>query len=268
MAEAHAAPRCRASVPVEIGASSLLQSLTCLDSPLRAGDIPSGPQAGGAGRANGARLDGVARARPARRNRCREPLQIEQKALTKMRAVARNIDFVSVSEKAPASAFAWVAVRVRIICCYASAIPQSICEALAELFSCRPPRVDRWPMPRLVTAEPSCARCRECGWTRDADDNWSALITPSNARFTDLGMLVSRLTFIQQRSYDRRCRTSHSCQNRTHEPHKPGGGEKPGEASCQPALSQLLTFPFATQMEPPSDAPGHEKCHREENEQR
>jgi|SRR5450631_369205 hypothetical protein len=131
-----------------------------------------------------------------------------------------------------------------------------------------PPRVDRWPMPRLVTAEPSCARCRECGWTRDADDNWSALITPSNARFTDLGMLVSRLTFIQQRSYDRRCRTSHSCQNRTHEPHKPGGGEKPGEASCQPALSQLLTFPFATQMEPPSDAPGHEKCHREENEQR
>ena len=51
-----------------------------------------------------------------------------------MRAVARNIDFVSVSEKAPASAFAWVAVRVRIICCYASAIPQPICEALAELF--------------------------------------------------------------------------------------------------------------------------------------
>jgi hypothetical protein len=97
-------------------------------------------QAGGAGRANGARLDGVARAWPARRNRCREPLQIEQKALTKMRAVARNIDFVSVSEKAPASAFAWVAVRVRIICCYASAIPQSICEALAELFSCRPHR--------------------------------------------------------------------------------------------------------------------------------
>src|SRR5450432_2280682 len=140
MAEAHAAPRCRASVPVEIGASSLLQSLTCLDSPRRAGDIPSGPQAGGAARANGARLDGVARARPARRNRCREPLQIEQKALTKMRAVARNIDFVSVSEKAPASAFAWVAVRVRIICCYASAIPQSICEALAELFSCRPHR--------------------------------------------------------------------------------------------------------------------------------
>jgi hypothetical protein len=50
---------------------------------------------------------------------------------------------------------------------------------------------------------------------RDADDNRTALITPSNARFTDLGMLVSRLTFIQQRSYDRRCRTSHSCQFRT-----------------------------------------------------
>jgi hypothetical protein len=47
---------------------------------------------------------------------------------------------------------------------------------------------------------------------RDADDNRTALIAPSNARFTDLGMLVSRLTFIQQRSYDRRCRTSHSCQ--------------------------------------------------------
>jgi hypothetical protein len=29
---------------------------------------------------------------------------------------------------------------------------------------------------------------------RDADDNRTALITPSNARFTDLGMLVSRLT--------------------------------------------------------------------------
>ena len=28
-----------------------------------------------------------------------------------------------------------------------------------------PPRVDRWPMPRLVTAEPSCARCRECAWS-------------------------------------------------------------------------------------------------------
>jgi len=47
---------------------------------------------------------------------------------------------------------------------------------------------------------------------RDADDNRTALITPSNARFTDLGTLVSRLTFIQQRSYVRRCRTSHSCQ--------------------------------------------------------
>jgi hypothetical protein len=49
------------------------------------------------------------------------------------------------------------------------------------------------------------------GLERDADDNRTALITPSNARFTDLGMLVSRLTFIQQRSYDRRCRTSNSC---------------------------------------------------------
>ncbi len=53
---------------------------------------------------------------------------------------------------------------------------------------------------------------------RDADDNRTALITPSNARFTDLGMLVSRLTFIQQRSYDRRCRTSHSCQKGTRPP--------------------------------------------------
>jgi hypothetical protein len=161
MAEAHAAPHRGASVAVEIGASSLLPFLTCLDSPRRASDSLSSPQAGGAGRANGARLDGVARAWPARqeqanefllrrvprtnsgiarcpRNRCREPLQIEQKAFMKMRAVARNIDFVSLSENAPASGFAWVAVRVRIICCYASAIPQPICEALAELFSCRP----------------------------------------------------------------------------------------------------------------------------------
>jgi hypothetical protein len=74
------------------------------------------------------------------RNRCREPLQIEQEALAKMHAVARNIDFVSVSEKAPASAFAWVAVRVGLICCFASAIHQPICEAMAELFSCRPHR--------------------------------------------------------------------------------------------------------------------------------
>jgi hypothetical protein len=163
MAEAHAAPHRGVSVPVEIGASSLLPFLTCLDSPRRASDSLSSPQAGGAGRANGARLDGVARAWPARqkqankfllrrvprtnsgtvrcpRNRCREPLQIEPKALTKMRAVGRNIDFVGVSEKAPASGFAWVAARVRIICCYASAIPQPICEAMAELFSCRPKR--------------------------------------------------------------------------------------------------------------------------------
>jgi hypothetical protein len=35
---------------------------------------------------------------------------------------------------------------------------------------------------------------------------------------------------------------------------------EPSEASClQPALCQLLKFPFATQMNPPSDAPDHEK---------
>jgi hypothetical protein len=265
MAEAHAAPRRGASVPVEIGASSLLPFLTCLDSARRASDSLSSPQAGGAGRANGARLDGVARAWPSRqtqvnkfppsapartdsevarcpRNRRREPLQIEQKALTKMSAVARNIDFVSVSEKAPASTFAWVAHRVRIICCYASAIPRPICEALAELFSCRPHRAPvvystlrYFPPPksrikhpraggssaRRSLADASVSHCRtvvrplqRMRLERDADDNRTAWITPSNARFTDLGMLVSRLTFIQQRSYDRRCRTSHSCQNR------------------------------------------------------
>src|SRR5450755_569375 len=53
---------------------------------------------------------------------------------------------------------------------------------------------------------------------RDAVDNRTALITPFNARFTDLGTLVSRLTFIQQWSYDRRCRTSHSCRFQTHAP--------------------------------------------------
>jgi hypothetical protein len=266
MAEAHAAPHRGASVAVEIGASSLTPSLTCLDSPRRASDSLSSPQADGAGRANGARLDGVARASPARqeqanefllrrvprtnsgiarcpRNRCREPLQIEQKAFMKMRAVARNIDFVSLSEKAPASGFAWVAVRVRIICCYASAIPQPICEALAELFSCRPHRAPvvystlrYFPPPksrikhprasgssaRRSLADASVSHCRtvvrplqRMRLERDADDNRTALITPSNARFVDLGMLVSRLTFIQQRSYDRRCRTSHSCHKRT-----------------------------------------------------
>jgi len=206
MAEAHAAPHRRASVPVEIGASSLTPFLTCLDSPRRASDSLSIPQAGGAGRANGARLDGVARAWPALqkqankfppsapartnsgigrcpRNRCREPFQIEQKALTKMSAVARNIDFVGVSEEAPASGFTWVAVRVRIICCYASAFPNQYARRWPSFFlavliehlsstprydislrrNCAsnirgpavPPRVDRWPMLRLVTAEPS-----------------------------------------------------------------------------------------------------------------
>src|SRR5437879_4659494 len=66
MAEAHAAPHRGVSVRVEIGASSLLPFLTCLDRPRRASDSLSSPQAGGAGRANGARLDGVARAWPAR----------------------------------------------------------------------------------------------------------------------------------------------------------------------------------------------------------
>ena len=46
------------------GASSLLPFLTCLDSPRRASDSLSSPQAGGAGRANGARLDGLARPGP------------------------------------------------------------------------------------------------------------------------------------------------------------------------------------------------------------
>jgi hypothetical protein len=165
-----------------------------------------------------------------------------------MSAVARNIDFVGASEEAPASGFAWVAVRVRIICCYASAIPQPICEALAELFSCRPHRAPivystlrYFPPPksrikhpracgssaRRSLADASVSHCRtvvrplqRMRLERDADDNRTALITPSNARFTDLGMLASRLTFIQQRSYDRRCRTSHSCQIQTFRPHR------------------------------------------------
>jgi hypothetical protein len=57
-------------------------------------------------------------------------------------------------------------------------------------------------------------------------------------------------------------------QKRTHELHKPGGGEKPGEALCQLAPSQLLAFPFAPQMKPPSGAPDHENCGREEKQQR
>jgi hypothetical protein len=53
-----------------------------------------------------------------------------------------------------------------------------------------PPRVDRW-------ADASVSHCRtvvrplqRMRLERDADDNRTALITPSNARFTDLGMLV------------------------------------------------------------------------------
>jgi hypothetical protein len=43
----------------------------------------------------------------------------------------------------------------------------------------------------------------------NADDNWTALIGPSTARFTDLGMSISRPTVIQQRTYDGRRRISH-----------------------------------------------------------
>jgi len=219
-----------------------------MSSPGRAGDIQSSPRAGGAGRANSARLDGRAQVRPARhkqannfllrrvprtnsgiarcsRNRCREPLQIEQKALTKMLAVARNIDFVGVSEKAPASAFAWVAVRVRIICCYASVIPRPICEALAELFSCRPHRAPNVcstlryfppPKPRVArqcTCDSSARRLLKTASVKgrrtvvhpmqdvhsasDTDDNWTALCAPHAARSTDLGISGSLLIFIQ-----------------------------------------------------------------------
>jgi hypothetical protein len=41
-----------------------------------------------------------------------------------------------------------------------------------------------------------------------ADDKRAALIAPSNPRFTDLGMSFSRPTFIQQRTCDKRRRTS------------------------------------------------------------
>jgi len=179
----------------------------------------------------------------------------------KMRAVARNIDFVSASEKTPASGFAWVAVRIAIICCYASAIPQPICEAMAELFSCRPHRAPivystlrYFPPPksrikhpracgssaRRSLADASVSHCRtvvrplqRMRLARDADDNRTALITPSNARFTDLGMLVSRLTFIQQRSYDRRCR---ACQEQTTYGY---GGHQLANGRCDSPVSDI-----------------------------
>jgi hypothetical protein len=66
MAEEHAAPHRGASVPVEIGASSLIPSLTRLDSPRRAGDFRSRPSAGGAGRAISASLELTAQVRPTR----------------------------------------------------------------------------------------------------------------------------------------------------------------------------------------------------------
>jgi hypothetical protein len=69
---------------------------------------------------------------------------------------------------------------------------------------------------------------------RDADDYRTALITPSNARFTDLGTLVSRLIFVQQRSYDRRCRTSHSCQCTKSLRSSPLRGGKSRETGSQP----------------------------------
>jgi hypothetical protein len=62
------------SVWVEIGAYRSHLALPGMSSPRRASDIQSSPRAGGAGRANSARLDGVEQVRPTRRrlatNRC------------------------------------------------------------------------------------------------------------------------------------------------------------------------------------------------------
>src|SRR5450756_935613 len=51
------------SVQVEIGADRSHLALPAMSSPGRAGDIQSSPRAGGAGRANSARLDGRAQVR-------------------------------------------------------------------------------------------------------------------------------------------------------------------------------------------------------------
>jgi hypothetical protein len=113
--------------------TSLPTCLTCLSSPRRASDIQSSPRAGEAGRANGARLYGRARVRPACIRQVNRPsanashvhrhewtccahakasaravsgsLHIEPKARIKGPAVAWNIDFVCDSPKAPAGLF-------------------------------------------------------------------------------------------------------------------------------------------------------------------
>jgi len=132
MAEAHAAPHRGESVAVEIGAISLTPSLTCLDSPRRASDSLSNPQAGGAGRANGARLDGVARAWPARQEQANRfpsagvtsadvdmdatphgndrggpwPDRSKKTASTPQKiAGSRNVDLKGISKNAPAGEF-------------------------------------------------------------------------------------------------------------------------------------------------------------------
>ena len=151
-----------------------------------------------------------------------------------MCAGAWAVDFVRILQKAPSGRFTRRPLNL-------TPQPQSARRQAAR-FSCRPHRVPivystlrYFPPPksrikhpracgssaRRSLADASVSHCRtvvrplqRMRLERDADDNRTALITPSNARFTDLGMLVSRLTFIQQRSYDRRCRTSHSCQKR------------------------------------------------------
>jgi hypothetical protein len=109
---------------------SLPPFLTCLSSPCRAGDIQSSPRAGRAGRANSARLDGgsgsgqivISKLINSSADACPDgcecgaraktsskvasgSLHIEPKTHITKRAVARKIDFVSVSQKAPSGRF-------------------------------------------------------------------------------------------------------------------------------------------------------------------
>jgi len=119
------------SVPSRDWSESLPPGLNCLSSPRRASDIRSSPRAGGAGRANSARLDGRALVRPTRRrqadkffclrvprhecersvgaNHRQDPRSNQFKKCTESRvrrvAGAGSIDLKGVSQKAPAGEF-------------------------------------------------------------------------------------------------------------------------------------------------------------------
>jgi hypothetical protein len=128
----------------------------------------------------------VPRSRKAAVERRWRRTRVESKTHTEWHAGARRIDFVWLSQKAPSGRFTRRRLNLNshnhnrrdrrpgfslavLIEHLSSTLRYDISLRRNRASNIRgpavPPRVDRWPMPRLVTAEPSCARCRECAWS-------------------------------------------------------------------------------------------------------